>query len=137
VSERAEHKLAGPGRTWESPVPQTETELLRQFTGRLDPIALGGALAIVCGALLFLATNVLVIKGGPNVGSHLQLLSQYLPGYRVTPLGSVVGGLYAGGSAFLFGWLTAHLRNALLSTYMGLVRLWVNFFDTHFLDRVD
>jgi hypothetical protein len=111
--------------------------LLRQLTSRLDPVALGASLGIVGGALLILATNILVLKGGPNVGSHLSLLSQYLPGYRVTPVGSVLGALYVAGAAFLFGWLMAHLRNALLSAYMGLVRLWVNFFGTHFLDRVD
>jgi hypothetical protein len=137
VSERAQHELAGPARTWRSPAPPAEAELLRQLTARLDPVALGASLAIVCGALLFLATNILVLKGGPNVGSHLQLLSQYLPGYRVTPAGSVIGGLYVAVAAFVFGWLTAHLRNALLTAYMGLTRLWANFFDTHFLDRVD
>jgi len=60
---------------------------------------------LVCGLLLgmtiFVATNWLVIKGGhitPEgeyvVGPHLQLLSQFFIGYRVSFLGSIIGFLY-------------------------------------------
>ena len=60
---------------------------------------------LVCGLLLgltiFVATNWLLIKGGhitPEgeyvVGPHLQLLSQFFIGYRVSFLGSIIGFLY-------------------------------------------
>jgi ABC-type dipeptide/oligopeptide/nickel transport system permease subunit len=49
---------------------------------------------LVCGGVIFFATNWLVIKGGDPVGPHLQLLSQFFWGYRVTFLGSLVGFIY-------------------------------------------
>ena len=137
MSERADNRLAGSGPAVQAAAPAGEADLLRQLAGRLDPVALGTAFAVVCGSLLFLATNLLVLKGGDDVGPHLVLLAQYFPGYRVTLAGSVIGALWAASGAFLFGWLAAHLRNALLNAYVGMVRLWANFFDTHFLDRVD
>ena len=44
--------------------------------------------------LLSFATIVLVVKGGPRVGQHLNLLGVYFPGYRVTLLGSFIGFIY-------------------------------------------
>ena len=114
-----------------------QAEILRQISARLDPVALGAALAVVCGLMLFLATNVLVLKGGQQVGLHLGLLSQYLPGYRVTPGGSVVGALYASAGGFLLGWFSAHLRNTLLRMYLWMVRFWANLSQSYFLDRFD
>jgi hypothetical protein len=104
---------------------------------RLDPVPLGVALAAVCGSMLLLATSVLVLRDGQHIGSHLVLLSQYLPGYRVPSTGSVIGALYAGAGGFLFGWLAAHLRNILLSICLWLVRFWANLSNTYFLDRFD
>ena len=63
--------------------------------------AWGLSLALLFGLLLFLATNILVIKGGPNVGEHLGLLSEYLPFYDVTFIGSLIGFAYA----FVIGWV--------------------------------
>ena len=117
--------------------PVAEAQVLRQITARLDPVALGASLAVVCGSVLLLATDVLVLKGGQQVGSHLALLSQYLPGYRVTPAGSLIGAAYAAMCGFAFGWLTAHLRNILLSICLWLVRFWANLSNAYFLDRFD
>ena len=47
------------------------------------------------GVALVLATNVLVLKGGSDVGPHLRLLGVYFPGYRVTFAGSLIGFVYA------------------------------------------
>jgi hypothetical protein len=55
---------------------------------------LGIVLGFLSGAGLFLATNFLLLKGGPHVGAHLGLLSNFFPGYRVTFLGSIVGFCY-------------------------------------------
>ena len=71
-----------------------------------------GILALVCGLLtatgLFVATVWLVIRGGANVGQHLGLLSNYLPGYSVSWGGAVLGFLYGlivgGAVGGLFGW---------------------------------
>ena len=44
----------------------------------------------------------LIIKGGSDVGSHLQLLQVYFPGYSVTFGGSVIGFVYT----FVLGYLS-------------------------------
>ena len=94
-------------------------------------------MAVVCGAMLLLATNVLVFAGGQEAGRHLALLSQYLPGYRVTPVGSLIGAAYAAAGAFVFGWLAAYLRGVCLNIYLWMVRFWANLSRAYFLDRLD
>ncbi|MEO5701572.1 MAG: hypothetical protein ABIS17_15110 [Casimicrobiaceae bacterium] len=52
-------------------------------------LAIGGT-----GALgLLVTTNLLVLRGTAGESVHAQLLSEVLPGYRVNPLGSVIGAL--------------------------------------------
>ena len=51
----------------------------------------GLGFGIVFGLGIFVATNWLILKGGPHVGAHLSLLRQYFPGYSVTFAGSLVG----------------------------------------------
>lgn len=70
-----------------------EAELQRSIR-RLNARAWGIAAGLLAGGGLFVATNVLVLKGGPNVGEHLQLLSIFFPGYTVTFVGSLVGFVY-------------------------------------------
>lgn len=70
---------------------------------------------LLTGALLLLATAWLVIRGGDDVGQHLGLLSNYLPGYSVTWPGAVLGLLYGvllGGAA---GWVTAWIYNRIVA----------------------
>ena len=74
---------------------ESRTEALDTAVRRLNARAWGIAVGLLFGGGLFLATIILVVKGGPNVGSHLELLSNYFPGYRVTTLGSFVGFVYA------------------------------------------
>ena len=70
---------------------------------------LGLSLGLLCGLAIFIATNWLVIKGGKVVGPHLQLLSQYFIGYRVSFFGSLVGFAYGFAvgtlSGSLIGWI--------------------------------
>jgi hypothetical protein len=61
---------------------------------RLNARAWGIAMGLLLGTGLFLATIFLVVKGGPQVGQHLGLLGTYLPGYRVTVAGSIIGFVY-------------------------------------------
>lgn len=94
-------------RKWNS----SEAEAQRLFTGTLwlNAKALGLVFGIVCGLVVFVATNWLVIKGGDPVGPHLELLSQYFIGYSVTFAGSFVGLLYGFAlgtlSGSLIGWI--------------------------------
>jgi hypothetical protein len=61
----------------------------------LNGRAWGIAMGLLLATGLFLATNILVLKGGPNVGQHLKLLAVYFPGYRVTFIGSLIGAVYS------------------------------------------
>ena len=54
----------------------------------------GIAFGLLLGLGILIATNFLILKGGERVGQHLSLLSVYLPGYRVTFLGSLIGFVY-------------------------------------------
>lgn len=75
----------------------------------LNAKAVGFALGALCGLVVFVATNWLLVKGGDTVGPHLALLSQYFIGYDVSFTGSLIGFMYgfaAGGVAgLLLGWL--------------------------------
>jgi len=78
---------------------------------RMNERAWGIALGLLLGGGLFLATIVLVIKGGPDVGRHLSLLSVFFPGYRVTVLGSLVGFVYAFVLGYALGRLVSSVYN--------------------------
>ncbi len=67
----------------------------------LNTKIMGLVLGLILGLSIFIMTNWLVIKGGhitPDgeyvVGPHLQLLSQFFIGYRVSFLGSIIGFAY-------------------------------------------
>ena len=77
----------------------SEEKLLRGIL-RLNGKILGLVLGILLGLAIFIGTNWLLVKGAlaPSgqhiVGPHLQLLSQFFLGYRVSFLGSIIGFLY-------------------------------------------
>jgi hypothetical protein len=78
-----------------------EEEKLFKGILRLDAQILGLILGLLTGVAIFIVTNWLVIKGGHVnasgeyvVGPHLQLLSQFFIGYRVSFLGSIIGFCY-------------------------------------------
>ena len=78
---------------------------------RLSALASGLVAGILGGAGLFLATLWLVLKGGNPVGPHLALLGQFFVGYRVTPLGSLVGLAYGSVTGFALFFCGAALYN--------------------------
>jgi hypothetical protein len=67
--------------------------------------------AVIGGLGLFLVTAWLLVKGGENVGAHLNLLGQYLIGYSVTWKGSLIGLLYGAVIGAVLGWSIAKLYN--------------------------
>ncbi|MBI5446362.1 MAG: hypothetical protein HY900_34755 [Deltaproteobacteria bacterium] len=90
---------------------------------RLNAQVLGFALGVLFGLAIFLATNWLVVKGGKQVGPHLQLLSQYFLGYRVTFLGSFVGAAYGFAVGTLAGAAIGWVYNAIIGLrYRGAQR---------------
>jgi uncharacterized membrane protein (DUF485 family) len=79
---------------------------------RVNARAWGIAMGVLLAVVLFVATNVLVLRGGPEVGPHLALLGVFLPGYRVTFLGSVIGFVYMFVIGYGLGWLLGRVYNA-------------------------
>jgi hypothetical protein len=73
---------------------QPEDRVLQDVIQQLNGRAWGIAMGLLLGGGLFVATNILVIKGGPDVGPHLALLRVYFPGYRVSFIGSIIGFVY-------------------------------------------
>ena len=89
-------------------------QVLREAFARYDAVALGFALAIPAAFGLFIATAILLIKGGPAVGANLSLLSNYIVGFRVNWAGAFVGMLEVGLLGFGFGWGMAKMINAVV-----------------------
>jgi hypothetical protein len=95
-----------------------ENELeLRRAVQRLNERAWGVAGALVFGLGLFLATNVLVLQGGDDVGAHLGLLRYYFPGYSVTFVGSLIGFVYAFVLGYALGRVVGWLYNRLVAGF--------------------
>ena len=92
----------------------TSDRELKRAVARLNARAWGITVGLLLGGGLFLATNILVLKGGPNPGPHLGLLHVYFPGYRVTFLGSVVGFVYAFVLGYALGRLIGSVYNFLV-----------------------
>jgi hypothetical protein len=73
---------------------EQEQQAVRRAFERTSEQGWGLALGFLAAAGLFIATVVLVARGGETVGPHLGLLSVYLPGYSVTWPGAFVGAAY-------------------------------------------
>ena len=72
-----------------------EIQEIKKSLVRFSEQGWGLAFGTVAAVGLFVATIVLVLRGGINVGEHLNLLGVYLPGYSVSYVGSVIGFVYA------------------------------------------
>jgi len=91
---------------------------------RLDVVALAVAFGTVCAAGLFLLTAILLIKGAPpgtDVGTHLGVIGDFLPGYSVSWAGSIIGAIYAWIIGALIGFMWSTLWNLTHYLYILLV----------------
>jgi hypothetical protein len=96
-------------------IEQDERAALESALAKLNERAWGVAVGLLFGGGLFLATIVLVLQGGPNVGQHLSLLRSYFPGYAVTYGGSLIG--------FIYGFVLGYALGRTIGTvYNRLVR---------------
>ncbi len=95
---------------------ESKEELLFDSVLRLNSQVVGLGFGLLLGLGIFIATNWLVIKGGRIssdgeyvVGPHLQLLSQFFIGYKVSFAGSLIGFVYGFAAGTLggavFGWI--------------------------------
>ena len=92
------------------PTEHLETVVMTRLL-RLNAALHGVVTGLLLGLGIFVATNWLVLKGGPVVGPHLALLGQFFIGYRVTLLGSLIG--FAYGFAGLVDGLNRRIADAL------------------------
>lgn len=109
ISERGGDRL--------TPKILTTDELIQEAFARMSPVALGISVGTVSGLGLFLATVVLLLKGGNVVGPTLALLDNYLIGFSVTWPGAFIGLVETSAGGFMVGFLFASLRNLGMDAY--------------------
>ncbi len=88
-------------------------ETYRSTLLRLNSRAWGIAVGLVFGLGLLVATMLLLMKGGEQVGVHLALLGKLLPGYRVTVGGAFIGFGYLFVIGYAIGRVIGSVYNAL------------------------
>ena len=66
--------------------------------------------------MIFAGDKLAVLKGGEVVGPHLGLLDQFLIGYSVTFVGSLIGAAYAFVIGYIFGLFIAWVYNLVVSS---------------------
>lgn len=96
-----------------------QTEEVSQTLARIKAEALAFVCGLIGGLGLFVMTVWLVLKGGPQPGQHLQLLSQYFIGYTVTWPGAFVGLLYGIVTGGAIGWAISTIYNKLVNIRKG------------------
>jgi uncharacterized membrane protein len=92
-----------------------EPNELTRVVARIHAGVLAVTFALIGGLSLFVMTVWLLLKGGPHVGAHLQLLGQYLIGYSVTWTGSLIGLVYGGLLGGIVGWIIGNLYNMVVN----------------------
>ncbi|MFZ5625488.1 MAG: hypothetical protein ACOY71_13865 [Gemmatimonadota bacterium] len=96
--------------------PTEQERELERIILTLNGRAWGIAFGLVLGLGLFIATNILVLQGGPDVGKHLRLIGVFFPGYRVTFVGSLIGFIYA----FVLGYGIGRLIGTVYNRLVGI-----------------
>lgn len=91
-----------------------ETREVSHAVARIHAGVLALVSAFLGGVGLFTMTVWLLIRGGPRVGEHLGLLSNYFFGYSVTWTGSVVGLLYGILVGGVVGWVIGAVYNGVV-----------------------
>jgi hypothetical protein len=76
---------------------------------KLNAKALALSAGIIWGLLIFLLTNISLLRGGE--GEHLSRLSQFYIGYSFSFLGSLIGLVWGFVTMFIAGWVFAWLYN--------------------------
>src|SRR5262245_20953290 len=93
---------------------EPEEQLLRLSVLRLNSHVLGFVTGVIAALLIFVATNCVVLKGGPTVCPHRSLLGTSFVGYRFTFLGSFIGALYACACGYAAGAFLCWIYNRIV-----------------------
>jgi len=102
--------MSSPIRSSSTLPPDTRAQF-----ARLHAKAWGVAIGTLSGLALLGATLFLVMRGGPDMGQHLGLLSVFLPGYSVSVPGAFIGFVYA----FVIGYALGRLVGAVYNRFAG------------------
>ena len=97
--------------------------IVRAAFARFDVVALAVAMGCVGALGLWAATAILLAKGAPpgvDVGPHIALLTNFLPGYRVSWPGSFVGLFYGFLIGMVLGCLIGAVWNIVHHIYLVL-----------------
>jgi len=89
---------------------------LVQAFAPLHRSAMGTAVGIVLGTIIFLATLVSVGRD-QHSAEHLGLLSQFFVGYSVSLKGALIGLVWGFVTGYVLGWMFAFLRNVAVWVY--------------------
>ena len=103
--------------------PDRGEMIVRAAFARFDFVALAVAVGSVTALGLWAATAILLVKGAPpgvEVGPHLALLANFLPGYSVTWGGAAVGLVYGFLIGAALGVLIAIVWNLIHHVYLVL-----------------
>jgi hypothetical protein len=98
--------------------------ILMAAFARMDAVALAVAVGSTWALILLLATAILLLKGAPEgaeIGNHLELLGIYLPGYRVSWGGGVLGAVYVWFLGAVAGFVLALLWNMTHYLYVVMI----------------
>jgi protoporphyrinogen oxidase len=115
-SRAGDRQVPAPARA------QRVEDLVREAFARYDPVALGGAVGIVLGAGLLIATVLLLVRSGRVIGPTLSLLGHYLYGFRATWWGAALGAVEAALYGFALGWVLARAINWLVDRHETAIR---------------
>lgn len=103
-------------------IKDIENEALFKGALLFDAKSMGLVLGILFGLAIFVATNWLILKSGYItdtgeyvVGLHLQLLSQFFIGYRISFLGSIIGFLYGFAMGAISGIIISWINNKIVN----------------------
>ena len=88
-----------------------ENQELARAVARLRAGVLSLLFAAMGGLGLFGMTVWLIVKGGIDVGKHLQLLGNYFVGYSVSWPGAFIGLFYGALVGGVLGWVIAFIYN--------------------------
>jgi hypothetical protein len=88
---------------------------LSRTVARIHAAVLALVIGLICGLGVFISTAWLILKGGQQVGLHLQLLSNYFIGYSVTWFGSIIGFFWGATIGGIIGWAIGEIYNRIVN----------------------
>lgn len=118
------------------PVPGVEEPALLRAFAPVHKMALGVAVGLVVGLLVFGATAVRLVVG-PEGSTELSLLAQYFTGYSESWGGALIGLGWGFVVGFVGGWFAAFVRNLVMAVWLFVARTRAELDATRdFLDHI-